>query len=64
MKKSAFLTNGLSRFVSKTVQDTTVVTMEDETEGERERESRFLTAHQHKNRPFSAIRGETKSKMA
>jgi len=25
---------------------------------ERERESRFLTAHQHKNRPFSAIRGK------
>ena len=30
--------------------------------GEWERESRFLTAHQHKNRPFSAIWGKNRSK--
>ena len=29
---------------------------------QRERESGFLTAHQHKNRPFSAIRGKNTSK--
>ena len=29
---------------------------------ENQRESRFLTAHQHKNRPFSAIRGKNRSK--
>jgi len=28
----------------------------------KERENRFLTAHQHKNRPFSAIRGKNRSK--
>jgi len=29
---------------------------------ERERVGRFLTAHQHKNKPFSAIRGKKRSK--
>jgi len=29
-----------------------------------ERESRFLTAHQHKNRQFGAIRGKNRSKSS
>ena len=34
--------------------------VEEKTKSERESESRFLMAHQHKNRPFSAIRGKNK----
>jgi len=36
--------------------------MDRRTDGRRERECRFLTARQHKNRPFSAIRGKNRSK--
>jgi len=35
---------------------------EKERVGEGERESGFLTAHQHKNRPFSAIEGKNRIK--